>query len=134
MRKYLDQITIHNNDPKNSWEACLNKLGTEICTKVYRNYIHKKWNLNPEDLVKEEFDKFPISLEDLTQSFYTDQFQGLPEEGYTKFFEKMLSSHKITILYSTNYFQIKTMLRSNIETYYSGSLDSYFSNLKLPKL
>merc|ERR1712013_802991 len=68
-------------------------------------------------------------------TYFNDQFQALPADGYTAMFEKMLLNNKdITVRLSVDYFQVKNKLPKHKLLVFTGPIDAYFASQGLPKL
>lgn len=67
-----------------------------IYEKVFLYYSMKQWGNKPEDMDPATTARVPIFLS-RDNRYFQDKFQGLPKEGYTKLFEKMLDHPNIDL-------------------------------------
>ncbi|MDR0966827.1 MAG: UDP-galactopyranose mutase [Myxococcales bacterium] len=78
----------------------LSRLGNFIFEKIYRHYTIKQWGLAPEAL---DFGattrRVPVRLSK-DDRYFQHRIQGIPAEGYTRLFERMLNHPNISILRS----------------------------------
>ncbi len=76
-------------------------IGNYIYEKVFLNYTLKQWGLKPEELNPSVASRVPIliSREDY---YFSDEYQGLPKNGYTFLFKKLLSNKNIKLLLNTD--------------------------------
>jgi UDP-galactopyranose mutase len=132
MREYLEKERTQIDNPKNSWETCINKVGEKLCNLIIREYTFKQWNKEPEELDRAVLERLPVRY-DFSEGYFTDKHQALPSKGYTSWVENMLDNRAITVLYATNFFDIRNQLKK-CKVYYTGPIDFYFSQLNLPKL
>lgn len=83
----------------------LKLLADFIYEKFFLNYTIKQWNTKPEELEENVTARVPINIS-RDDRYFQDIYQGIPKEGYTKIFEKMLNTDKIKILLNTDYKEI----------------------------
>lgn len=74
-------------------------MGRTLYSIFIRNYSLKFWGVSPEDLEAEWAGRRIEIRQDNRQGYFKDEWQGLPESGYTPFFEKMIEG--IPVHYST---------------------------------
>lgn len=111
-------------DPKNSEESVRKKIGKELYEKFFKNYTIKQWDLSPADLDKSVMERIPIRL-NTDDRYFSDRFQGIPKEGYTKLFEKMVQNKNIHIMTGTDYFDVRNKLSYGL-LIYTGPVDKFF--------
>ncbi len=108
-----------------SEDVVVSKVGRELYEKFFRNYTRKQWDLDPSELDASVTARVPTRT-NRDDRYFTDTFQAMPSNGYTKMFQKMLSHPNIKIMLNTDYKEIvdvipyKTMI-------YTGPIDSYFN-------
>ncbi len=76
-------------------------LANYVYDKIFLNYTLKQWDLKPTDLDPSVTSRVPIVISK-DDRYFQDKYQGIPSEGYTKMFEKMLSNKNIKILLNTD--------------------------------
>lgn len=114
----------------NSEDVIISKFGRELYDAFVKTYTKKQWDKDPKELDKAILERLPIRY-DKRDNYFDDPFQGMPEEGYTKMFEKMLSNKNITIKLNTPY--NKNMRKLSKKIIWTGKIDEYF-NYKFGKL
>jgi len=57
--------------------------------------------------------------------YFSDKYQGIPKQGYTKLVENLLNHSHISILTGIDYFEVRDLFKPKI-TVYTGELDKYF--------
>ena len=99
-------------------------LADFVYKKVFLNYTIKQWGFKPEELSPEVTGRVPIHISGDDRYFH-DTYQGLPESGYTKMFERILSHPNIKILLNTDYKGViseinydKLIVTSEIDRYF----------------
>lgn len=101
------------------------KIGRELYEKFFKGYTRKQWDLDPSELDASVSARVPTRT-NRDDRYFTDTYQSMPAQGYTRMFQKMLSHPNIKIMLNTDYKEIvdvipyKTMI-------YTGPIDSYFN-------
>ncbi len=126
MKEWLDKETEHIEDPKNSEEAALRRVGKRLYEMMFKNYTTKQWDKHPTELEPSVMDRIPVRLNH-DDRYFTDKYQAYPKEGYTPIFEKILSHPNIEVVLNTTW---EDFCKDNEVTYdklfFSGKIDSYF--------
>lgn len=99
-------------------------LADYIYKKVFYNYTLKQWNFTPEELSPAVTARVPIYIS-RDNRYFQDQFQGLPKQGYTVLFQRLLSHPNIKILLNTSYQEIKTEIGYQ-NMIFTGAIDEFF--------
>ena len=81
---------------RTSEDVVVSKIGRELYEKFFRGYTRKQWGLDPSELDKSVTARVPVRT-DRDARYFTDAFQAMPAEGYTRMFERMLDHPNITI-------------------------------------
>lgn len=105
-------------------DSDLQTLGRFVYEKVFRHYTLKQWGLLPEELSPSVTARVPI-LVDRDDRYFQDIHQGIPAEGYTALFERMLDHPNICVMLSTDYSSICGRFE-NARIIYCGEIDAYF--------
>ena len=129
---FISKKKIKIRNVKNSEDYILSKLGREIYENFYKNYTIKQWGRHPTELDKSICGRLPIRYN--KNCFYVNEkMRFMPKEGYTKLFLNMINNSKISIKLNTSYKKIKSKIKPNIATIYTGPADEYF-NYKFGRL
>lgn len=97
-------------------------LADFVYKKVFLNYTKKQWGIKPEELNPSVTARVPIYIS-LDNRYFQDQYQGMPKDGYTKIFEKMLENKNIELMLNTNFNDI---LKINLDENKLYFLDQEF--------
>lgn len=124
MDEWLKKNQVKNDNPKNGREAALARVGEVLYEKIFKNYTKKQWDKYPEELDASVLNRIPVR-NNFDDRYFSDIYQGQPEEGYTKLFEKMLSHSNIEVMLNTDFFEIKDSLEYEL-LFYTGPIDKYF--------
>jgi len=118
--KKKKKLNIQNNFE----EYIISNLGEEIYHLFYKGYTKKQWGKDPADLDVSLAKRIPIRL-DYNDFYFTDKYQGVPVDGYTKMFENMLDHPNIKVQLDCDYFENKKDF-INHKKVYSGKIDEFF--------
>lgn len=121
----LNEKKVPFTAPQNSEEYVLSVVGRELYEAFYLGYTLKQWALHPRELSPSVCGRIPIRF-DRDDRYVDETFQIMPQEGYTRLFERMLSHPLIEVLLETDYFDIRYQLRPRVALIYTGPIDAYF--------
>jgi UDP-galactopyranose mutase len=83
-------------DPQTKEQWSLSQLGVELYELFIRGYSTKHWRKSPAELPSSIVRRLPFRLT-YQNDYFDDQYQGIPLEGYTVLFERMLDQPGITV-------------------------------------
>lgn len=131
MKHWLKKHTKIIKEPKNSEEAALRRVGQKLYEKMFKNYTRKQWELWPHELNSLVLDRIPVRV-DFDDRYFTDIYQGMPQNGYTELFKNMIKNPNITVKLKTNYFDIQKDIKYK-KLFFTGPIDTFF-DYKMKKL
>jgi len=102
----------------------LRSLADFIYKKVFLPYTQKQWGVKPEKIDSLVTARVPVVMS-RDDRYFQDKYQGIPKEGYTKMFERMLRNKNIEIKLNTDYKKIKNKIKYNL-MFYTGLIDEFF--------
>jgi UDP-galactopyranose mutase len=119
-------------NPKNSEEMVLSQVGRKFYEMFFRNYTRKQWKRDPRDLDASVCGRIPVRT-NRDNRFVVENFQALPNEGYTAMFQKMLHHPRITVRLNADYRNLPKEV-SYDRMIYTGMIDEFyqFSEGRLP--
>jgi len=97
----------------------LNFLANFVYEKVFLNYTLKQWGIKPEDIDEKVFERVPVVISK-DDRYFSDKYQGVPKEGYTRIFEKMLFHPNIKIMLNTDFKEVIDIDIENKKIYFFG--------------
>lgn len=110
----------------------LQMLAQYIYEKIFVFYTEKQWGLKPEELSPEVTGRVPVYISK-DDRYFQDRYQGMPVEGYTSLFQKMLDHPNIKILLQTDYKDVINEIKYKKKLIYTGPID-YFYDYKFGEL
>lgn len=109
-------------DPKNFEEQAINFVGRPLYEAFIKGYTLKQWGRDPKELSNSIIKRLPFR-KNYSESYFFDNYQGIPTDGYTSIFNKMLDSDNITVMLNTDFFDVKDQLAKDAKIIYSGPID-----------
>ena len=125
MTEWLDKNTEKIEQPKNSEEAALRRVGKALYEKMFKHYTKKQWDMWPIELDPSIMDRIPVRT-NFDDRYFADKYQGMPKYGYTKMFEKMLDNGNITVLLGKSWDDVKNKIPGFKKLFFTGPIDQYF--------
>ena len=104
----------------------ISSVGRRIYEALIKNYTAKQWQTPPHLLPAETISRLPVRF-NYDNSYFSDIFQGLPKNGYSALFEKLLEHKKITVNLNTDFFNTPWATQSEVPIVYTGPIDRYFN-------
>ncbi len=124
VQKFFDNRSEKIDVIKTSEDVVVNGVGRELYEKFFKNYTQKQWDLDPSQLDKSVTARVPTRT-NKDDRYFTDKFQAMPADGYTKMFENILNHPNIHIMLNTDYRDIIENI-SYKSMIYTGPIDAYF--------
>lgn len=118
----------------NGEQMALSKVGEQLYELIFKNYTYKQWAKYPHELDAEVLARIPVRTNH-DDRYFTDKYQGLPKDGYTKLCQNMLNKSNISVQLNTCFYD--TFIHKSHEfdhIYVTGRIDDFFKDSNLPKL
>lgn len=106
-------------------------IGRPLYEAFIRDYTRKQWQVDPRLLPAATIARLPVRYTTDTR-YFSDRFQGLPVEGYTAIFERMLDSPNIAIRLGIDWFDLRATVPAGKPVVYTGPIDRYFGYAEGP--
>lgn len=121
---FLESVAEPVEAVRTSEDVIVSKVGRELYEKFFRNYTRKQWGLDPSELDASVIARVPVRT-NTDDRYFTDTFQAMPAEGYTRMFERMLDHPNITVRLSTDYLDVRSVEQYR-EVIFTGPIDEFF--------
>jgi UDP-galactopyranose mutase len=122
-KKLLKKYSYNSKVPilklKEEDDEDLKFLADYIYQKVFLNYTAKQWGMKPEDIDPEVTSRVPVYIS-RDNRYFTDKYQAIPTEGYTKIFERMLDNPNIKLMLNTDFKEVIKIDLENGKIYFFG--------------
>jgi len=122
---YLAANRHHIPDPKNSEEVILSQVGTRLYELFFEGYTLKQWKRHPRELDPSVCGRIPIRT-NRDDRYLTEEFQALPDKGYTHLLENILADSPNTTLHLNTDFQEARGKFPHDHLIFTGAIDEYF--------
>src|SRR5919199_955911 len=109
---------------RTSEDVVVSKVGRELYEKFFRNYTLKQWGLDPSELDASVTSRVPTRT-NRDCRYFTDTYQAMPRQGYTRMFERILDHPNIKVLLNTDYREIESFVPYE-RMVYTGPVDEFF--------
>ena len=114
--------TIAN--PQNLEEKAISLIGRDLYQAFIRGYTRKQWGCDPTHLPANVITRLPIRTS-FFDSYFDDVYQGIPSEGYTPIFERMLTGVPVEL--GVDFLgDREAWMRKARRVVYTGPIDRYF--------
>ena len=117
---------------RTSEDVVVSKVGRELYETFFRGYTRKQWGMDPSELDKSVTARVPTRT-NTDDRYFTDSFQAMPRDGYTRMFENMLDHSGITIETGVEFEDVRADTAFD-HLIFTGPIDEYFEHRygKLP--
>ncbi|MGD9580304.1 MAG: UDP-galactopyranose mutase [Vampirovibrionia bacterium] len=123
LKKEIAKELIVN--PSNLEEKAISLIGRPLYEAFIKGYTKKQWNLDPKDLPESIITRLPVRY-DHNYFYFSDEWEGIPKEGYTHIFKALLDNKNIDLKLDTDYFDIKDLINKDCLLIYTGAIDQLF--------
>lgn len=121
---YFERVRIPRDPVATSEDVVLNSVGRDLYEKFFLNYTRKQWGMDPSELKAGVAARIPVRT-NTDDRYFTDTFQAMPAEGYTRMFERMLDHPSITVELGVEFDTVRA--RDQVDhVVYTGPVDAYF--------
>jgi len=111
---------------RTSEDVVVNAIGRELYETFFRGYTRKQWGLDPSDLDKSVTARVPTRT-NTDDRYFTDAFQAMPLDGYTRMFENMLDHENIHIETGVEYRDVVDEVLHD-RLIFTGPIDEFFNH------
>lgn len=114
------------DNPKNSEEYAISRMGKRLYNILFKNYTKKQWDKWPSELDPTILARIPIR-NNFDDRYFTDKYQAMPKDGYTKIFERMINHPNIKLKLNTDWLDFANSKDSYEMIFFTGRIDQFFS-------
>jgi UDP-galactopyranose mutase len=131
IQEFFDQNKITCEKIENSRDVVLSKVGEDLYNKLIKNYTKKQWGVYPEELLPEVLERLPVRTNH-DWRYFSDKYQGMPVQGFTKMIEKILDYSNIEVSLNTEFRNDDDLEYKRL--IFTGCIDEFFEHKfgKLP--
>jgi len=118
---------IATADAQNLEEKAISLIGRPLYEAFVKGYTAKQWQTDPKELAAAIITRLPVRY-NFNNRYFSDTYEGLPTNGYTKWLENMADHDKIEVRLDTEFFDVKDDMVGSVPIVYTGPVDQYFDN------
>jgi UDP-galactopyranose mutase len=122
---YLESVREKREPVLTSEDIVLNSVGRDLCDKFFRHYTRKQWNLDLSELSPAVAGRIPVRTNS-DDRYFSDEFQNMPADGYTRMFERILDHPNIRVKLDTDFETVRHSVEAEA-IFYSGPIDAFFN-------
>lgn len=122
--EFLQSVAEKKEQLKTSEDVVVNRIGRQLYEKFFRNYTRKQWDMDPSELDAAVTARVPVRT-NRDNRYFTDTYQAMPLNGYTRMFENMLDHPNIKIMLNADYREVAQMVPYK-QLIYTGPIDEFF--------
>ena len=123
---FFESVREPRSPVATSEDVVLNAVGRDLYEKFFRGYTRKQWGLDPSELAASVAARIPVRTNH-DDRYFTDAFQHMPLDGYTRMFERMLDHRNVRVELNVDFFRIRGRIRAR-HIVYTGPIDAYFDH------
>ena len=112
-------------DPANLEEKAISLIGRPLYEAFIKGYTGKQWQTDPRELPAGIITRLPVRFT-FEDRYFSDRYEGLPVDGYTAIFEKMIASPLIDVRLGFDFFEARGSISPGQLVVYTGPVDRYF--------
>ena len=120
---FYESVREPRGDVRTSEDVVLSSVGRDLYEKFFLNYTRKQWGLDPSQLKAGVAARIPVRA-NTDDRYFTDTFQAMPAEGYTRMFERMLDHARIRVDVNTEF--DKASIEAYDHVVYTGPIDAFY--------
>lgn len=126
INKINEQTAPYNNiEPKNLEQQALKLVGEDIYNTLIKGYTEKQWGRPCSELPAFIIKRLPLRFT-FNNNYFNDEYQGIPYNGYTSLFEKMLEG--VDVILNEDFFSKKQYYMEIADRIlYTGTIDEFFN-------
>lgn len=121
---------LAGKDPQNLNDKGISLIGRPLYEAFIKEYTAKQWQTDPSELPASIISRLPVRYT-YDNRYFNDTWEGLPTDGYTAWFERMIDSDRIDVRLGVDFFDssqpyCKDELVGKVPVVYTGPVDRYF--------
>ena len=109
---------------RTSEDVVVSAIGRDLYETFFQGYTRKQWGLDPSELDKSVTSRVPTRT-DTDDRYFTDTFQAMPLDGYTRMFERMLDHPNIEVRTGVEFRDVMAEVAFD-QLVFTGPIDEYF--------
>jgi UDP-galactopyranose mutase len=121
---FYDSVREPRARIENSEDVVVAAVGRHLYETFFRGYTRKQWGLDPSELAASVTARIPVRT-DHDDRYFTDTFQQMPADGYTRMFERLLDHPNLRVETGVDHFARPARVARR-HTVFTGPIDAWF--------
>jgi UDP-galactopyranose mutase len=121
---FLESRAEPVDEIRTSADVVVSKVGTELYQLFFQGYTRKQWGMDPSELDKSVTSRVPTRT-NTDDRYFTDAFQAMPLDGFTRMFENMLDHPNIEKRLGVDFEDVRKEVTYD-KLVFTGPIDEYF--------
>lgn len=109
---------------RTSEDVVVSAVGRELYETFFQGYTRKQWGMDPSELDKSVTARVPTRT-NTDDRYFTDKFQNMPADGYTRMFENMLDQKGVELELGVDFEDVQDEQVYD-RLIFTGPIDEYF--------
>jgi UDP-galactopyranose mutase len=123
-------LEMEGREPANLDEKGVSLVGRPLYEAFVRGYTAKQWQTDPRELPASIIARLPVRYS-YDNRYFSDAYQGLPAQGYTAWFERMVDHPLIDVRLGADFLAedgefTRSRVVGHVPVVYTGPVDRYF--------
>lgn len=125
VQAFFENVREVRNPIRTSEDVVLSSVGRDLCDKFFRGYTRKQWGLDLAELSASVAARIPVRT-NTDDRYFSDSFQKMPSDGYTKMFERMLDHPNIRIELGRDFRNVRSSIQYDLLVF-TGPIDGFYN-------
>ncbi len=121
---FFSRVSVPMFEHRSLEEKLVSQFGRDLYDKLFRAWAFKRWGYFPSELAPDALPLGPPRL-DRDDRAFTDSYQAIPADGFTRLFRRLLDHRAITVELGTDYRDVVNRVNAD-QLVYAGTLDEFF--------
>jgi UDP-galactopyranose mutase len=123
---FFDRVREPRERIQTSEDVVINAVGRDLYEKFFRGYTRKQWGLDPSELSASVAARIPTRTNH-DDRYFTDTFQQMPLDGYSRLFEQLLDHPNIRVETGVDFFAARDRIQAG-HVVYTGPVDAFYDH------
>lgn len=124
-KEFIESVAdLSITDPQNFEEQAMRFIGRDLYKAFFYGYTKKQWGCEPTELPASILKRLPVRF-NYNDNYYNNPLQGIPRNGFTEMFDKLLDHPKIKVTLDTRFDSTQDVSGYD-HVFFTGPLDQYF--------
>ena len=112
-------------EPQNFEEQAMKFIGKDLYNAFFYGYTKKQWGCEPTELPASILKRLPVRF-NYNDNYYNNIYQGIPINGYTEIFKKLLAHEAISVRLNKKFEGLEG-LENYDHIFYTGPIDAFYN-------